>query len=101
MDLFLLFSVVWKIVFSILKSGFANDYIACIKKQQQYNAIKESIQLLILFHSSKIRGLCLMKLSSETFQKLYFWKIKKNTNHIVFLFILHFLQLWICNSGLD
>ena len=53
MDLFLLFSVVWKIVFSILKSGFANDYMACIKKQQQqHNAIKESIQLLILFHSS-------------------------------------------------
>ena len=43
-----------------------------------------------------IRGLCLMKLSSETLQNLpYFWN--KKTQNVFFIF--HFEQLWICNSG--
>ena len=52
--------------------------------------------LYIVQHSSEIKGLCLMKCSSETFQNLpYFWNKKTQT---VFFFIFHFEQLWICNS---
>ena len=42
-------------------------------------------------HSSKIRGLCLMKCSSEMLQNLpYFWNTK---THVVF-FIFHFVLLY-------
>ena len=43
------------------------------------------------FHSSEIRGLCLMKCSSETLQNLpYFWNTK---THVVF-FLFHFVLLY-------
>ena len=49
----------------------------------------------ILLHSSEIRHLCLMKLSSKMLQNwLYFWNKKIQ---LVF-FVFHFEQLWIFNS---
>ena len=55
-----------------------------------------TIYTYLFQYSSEIRGLCLMKLSSETLQNLpYLW----NVNSQIIFFIFHFEQLFICNNG--
>ena len=50
-----------------------------------------STTILIVYHSSEIRGLCSTKCSSETLQNLLYFMYKKT--HVVF-FVFHLVQLY-------
>ena len=68
----------------------------CRKRKSFYWFVKKNLNskigILLLFHSSEIRGLCLTKCSSETLQNLLYFMYKKT--HVVF-FVFHFVRLYI------
>ena len=74
---------------SILLLAFYNDRSRMISGSVEYQSCRSASTFSLLFHSSEIRGECLMKYFSETFQNwLYFSNTRKlmHSFHLLFLY---------------
>ena len=65
----------------------------CLQNRSQISQVQKSFLTIknSQYHSSEVRGLCFMKLSSEMLQYLpYFWNKKSKNPNSFFFFIFHF-----------
>ena len=89
----------WQIKLEVFFSLFALNYLQIIICKLFANKNYLQINLPSTYigtHSSEIRGLCLMKCSSEMLQNLpYLWNTK---THVDFFFVFHFVLLFFPNE---